>query len=194
MCNPIYILCDPQFGSAAVTCFATSTFLIGVTLQYQDWSRNLFFSKFLSDLKHYRIGYPLNSKNYRKFGRNLDFITKYLMKQIYWISIFNTLLTFNFAMIMAYLSGTFTPNIIIFVLWTVLFIFFIQNTFGLLWFGTALWYVVSLYLSKKFKEVDQKITVCVRNYSQYSSYKHILMASKQHKYLETITKRLNTFF
>ena len=194
MCDPIYILCDPQFGAATFVCFATVIFGVGVIMQYQDWNRSLFFSEFLSNLKHNRIRYPLNSKNYRKFGRNLNFITKYLMKQIYWISIFNALATFNFAVLMAYLSGTFTPNIIVFAFWTIVYIVFIWNTFGLLWFGTALWYILFLYLSKKFKEVDQKIMICVKNYSQDFSYKHILIATKEHKYLETITKRLNHFF
>ncbi len=97
-------------------------------------------------------------------------------------------------MILGYVSTEFNFN-----MFSALSFLIFQSTtfyhlFGMVGFGVILWYVSCLYLYLKFKEVYIKIRLANKSNQYHLSSLQILLAIKEHNFVEKMTKDFNQFY
>src|SRR5882724_9500040 len=103
MSDPCYIVLNQRIPASAISLFSFAIFLIGCVGQYQDWKNTLLVYKFVYYLKSNLIAFPLNNRNHRKYSKHLYILIKYLMKNIFYLSVIITQFTYSLALILAHL-------------------------------------------------------------------------------------------
>ena len=194
MADTWYVLGDSRMAAAMIACLSLSITCLLITIEYQELRHELYFIDFFDDLKYNRIRYPLNRLNYEKFVNRFDFITKYIMNQMFWISSISVISMLPVSLFLVYLKGDIThlkPLYLIF--WSIIAVIFCLQIFGTLWLGAVLWYASTYYLKLKFNEVYYKMVSLEKSRNLFSSVA-LVMTFKEHNYLMKITEDFNHLF
>src|SRR5882724_5237127 len=102
MSDRLYIYGCQRLTASMVSLFSFCIFLVGVVVQYQDMTNTLHIIRFSHELKTNTIKYPLNRRNYRIFSLRMHLMTKYLMKNIFYLTVILTELVLIVALILSY--------------------------------------------------------------------------------------------
>ena len=71
---------------------------------------------------------------------------------------------------------------------------FLLQTYGILWRGFTLWFMLAQYGKYKFNEINSKIDTCIKSMdSYYYRLNLLILAIRKHLYHEKMIKYCNYF-
>jgi lysylphosphatidylglycerol synthetase-like protein (DUF2156 family) len=164
---------------------------MGSVVEYQELKNRFYVMTFALKLKNNLVDVPLVSQNKRKYLIRMNFITKYLLYQI-----FNSLTLVTFIMLTLatflslYLNGKSFIELVAAILWTILSFIWIINVYSIFTLGLFCWYLFALYLRYAFSDVHNKIV----NDFRWGNKSMIIKAFVEHNRVSQHVYRLNEFF
>ena len=136
MCDTFFIVGDARLFSVMVALCALAMFMTGVVAQYQDMTNKLFVLKYIGQIKYRTVRYPLNNENNKIFIIKFNLISKYMMIILFWVTTITSFITVNTTLVIAYTHYNFELKIFPLIFWSIIFILFLEQAFGILWFGS----------------------------------------------------------
>ena len=105
MCDPFYSISNPQLVDAMIGFLSFAIFCIQFVAYYQDLTNTFYTYKHFIISNTKQLNIPLNDRNSRKFSFLwLNFVSKYLMRQMFYLCSFATIFIYFFAMIFVQLN------------------------------------------------------------------------------------------
>ena len=186
-----FMIGPPRLISSAITAVSLAIVAIGLTTQYFEIGNQLVIYDIGHMISTKQIKYPLNYNNGRKFNIRSNLIVRYLLPIGYVVlvlavSTFHFIFTFRIYLSLEEKLYSFLGFVIINIFWLI----FSHLCFAIVWVGFTIWYIATVYLKYKFREITAKIEISLK----YSDINLLMNAIKEHNYVEILTKRLNLWF
>ena len=132
----------------------------------------------------------MNPLNTRRLAFKMNLLTKYLMKQIFWLLVLVFYTVYIIAIIIAYLDPNSGFSLILCIFWSLIFLVLLLQLFGFVVTGFVMWVLSALYLKYKFYEINGKILKSFR----FMNNSLLLNAINEHNSISEQTKQLNELF
>ena len=192
MSDPMYIWGDPRICSTMVFTLIGSVFAVMSVIFYQEQTKDLYILRWLELLKHNRLKYKLNVKNYNRLIRRSLLLFKYLVRPA---SLF-LVVSLEYIVIHSTYSAYTDPNtdysligslFSLFLLTTVI----LQGVCAIL-ILPLLVYVIIQILIMKFNELNDKI-VSFLCYNHQNTYQlpSLISLIREHDYFTQMTQQIN---
>ena len=154
-------------------------------------SNTFYIYKFLNQLKYRTIKYPLNHSNLRKYSFYINFVTKYLMRQMTYLLSIGIILFNIWLIIVGYLNGSGNYNIIYLMIHFIIAIFAVIHYLSILSIGFIVWFGSAFYLKMKFNENNNRIIKSLQSLDSQSVASVILLVIKEHSYIRYWTRQID---
>ena len=183
-----YLIGNPLLISSAFTAFSLAMAPIGVALMYQDVTKTLYIFEIAYVIKNRLIKYRLNGKNKRKFLIIMNLLGRFFLMPAYYILfIFDIAVHLFFTSVMYLETEEHIYSLIRLIVFNILFIVYSNHNFAIVWLGFVFWVLYTSYLKFKFKEINNKIVLSLKE----SNIRRLMIAIYEHNYVECLTKDLN---
>ena len=170
---------------------AVGVLSMGLTVTYQELTNTLYTMEFVNSVKHNLLPLPLNSHHIHRiclagnlFGKYIMLPSFYFFMASFCVSHLIYTLIFYSKLEEKLFSAIYL--IIANILWT---IFSIQ-VFCMFECGITVWFFTTSYTKYKFNEINKKILLGIK----YSNLRLLMIAFREHNYIEIKVKQLNHFF
>ena len=182
---------QPILIASSIGTLSLAILAIGTTLSYQELIHTAHFIDMFDLIRKGRVKYPLKPLNHRKYCIKVNLVADFIFKECH---IFMVLFCFSISFVLTLLLLIRHEFSFIFILLFLFYnfisiIFFIQ-CFGYVWAGFTMWFMSTLYLKYKFREIRDKIELSLK----HSNINLLMNAIEEHNYVEIMTKKFNHFF
>jgi len=189
MSNANHLLGNDFLISILFTLVSIITFSLGITIQYQEMTNQfnviIFFNRFQNKTIE-----RLNVFNSKGFALKANLMNKYLIRLTFWPFVILLSITLIMPSIIMYLDPDSGFNLYSVILWAIFTLILMLQLFGTISCGYVFWYLASLYLKLKFREIYQKFHLSLK-----LKNKRLLMnAIIEHNIVSKYTEELNNVF
>ena len=104
LCDTNYMFGNPRLTSLMMSVAAFCILFIGTNAQWLQNRRQLYICNFVVDLRRHQVSPPLSRRNYRRLFLKLNLYAKYIMRQMFWLSLLAINGVIYWSSVMAYLD------------------------------------------------------------------------------------------
>ena len=188
--DPNYLMSKPRLMGPLFSVCVFTVVLLGFYFLNEEYKYNFYPIIFLQKMKRKTLLIKLSAMNKIKFARRINIFTDYSLKIFFPIISINVIVVVCVFMVIAYMdpgNGYFIGILIfwcmIIILWSIFFYSFVA-------FGITLWYLITLFLIYKFKEINELIVKSFKFGNKYS----LINAIQQHNTVSVLTQKINKSF
>ena len=147
-----------------------------------DFCNKLHVFRLFSDIKSGKYIIVLNDKNRRKFGLNVNLVSKYVIKHNFYAFVPISFLALNLASITECYRGNYP--LINFIMWSALTEIWTIHSLSLLITVFAIIYFSLVYLRLRFTQLNDKIAINLANFDLANLFKLFVLHRKLTKLIE----------